>query len=96
MDILITYDVNTQDKDGRRRLRHVAKECKNFGQRVQYSVFECTISEVQMEVFRARLLNIIKSDEDSLRIYRFRGGREGTVESYGIDKYVDFNDPLIV
>jgi len=96
MDILITYDVNTLTKDGRKRLRHVAKECKNFGQRVQFSVFECSVDEMQMEIFRKRLLDIINKDEDSLRVYKFRGGRKDTVESYGINRYIDFTEPLII
>lgn len=96
MDILITYDVNTLTKEGRKRLRYVAKECKNFGQRVQFSVFECSVDEMQMEIFRKRLLDIINKDEDSLRVYKFRGGRKDTVESYGINRYIDFTEPLII
>lgn len=96
MDILVTYDVNTMTKQGRSRLRRVAKLCEGHGQRVQFSVFECTVSDTQMEVFRARLLKATEPSEDSLRIYTLRGGREGCVQSYGRDQYVNFQAPLIV
>jgi CRISPR-associated protein Cas2 len=96
MDILVTYDVNTLTKPGRARLRRVAKLCEGHGQRVQFSVFECTVNDAQMETFRARLLKAIEPSEDSLRIYTLRGGREGCAESHGHDKYVNFQDPLIV
>jgi len=96
MDILVTYDVNTLTKPGRARLRRVAKLCEGHGQRVQFSVFECTVNDAQMEAFRARLLKAIEATEDSLRIYTLRGGREGCIQSYGHDKYVDFQAPLII
>lgn len=96
MDILVTYDVNTLTKPGRTRLRRVAKLCEGHGQRVQFSVFECTVNETQMEAFRARLLKAIEPAEDSLRIYTLRGGREGCAQSYGRDQYVNFQDPLII
>lgn len=96
MDILVTYDVNTLTKSGRARLRRVAKLCEGHGQRVQFSVFECTVNDAQMETFRARLLKAIEASEDSLRIYTLRGGREGCVQSYGHDQYVNFQAPLII
>lgn len=96
MDILVTYDVSTETREGRKRLRHVARVCLDYGQRVQKSVFECTIDEMNMEILRARLLEIINKNEDSIRIYKLRGGRENTVESYGIDTYVDFEGPLVI
>lgn len=96
MDILVTYDVNTLTKPGRARLRRVAKLCEGHGQRVQFSVFECTVNEAQMETFRVRLLQAINPAEDSLRLYTLRGGREGCIQSYGRDQYVDFQAPLIV
>lgn len=95
MDILVAYDVNTESKAGRRRLRKVATACKDYGQRVQYSVFECSVSEAQMESLRERLLGILDEDEDNLRIYRLRAPREEFVECYGKDGYVSFDDPLI-
>ncbi len=96
MDLLITYDVNTLTKEGRRRLRRVAKVCTGFGQRVQFSVFECTVSETDYERLRQRVRAEIDSLEDSLRIYRLPGGRETLVESFGRDGYIDFTDPLII
>ena len=94
MDVLVTYDVNTKTKEGRRRLRRVATACKDFGQRVQYSVFECRVTEAQLESLRARLLKII-DEEDSLRIYRLYPPRDRNIESYGQDSYVSYEDPLI-
>jgi CRISPR-associated protein Cas2 len=97
MNILVTYDVGeTESKNGARRLRKVAILCKDYGQRVQFSVFECEIDEMQFEVFRAKLLKVIDLKLDSLRFYKLMGGRDRAVEAYGIDKYVDFNEPLIL
>ena len=96
MDILVTYDVNTLTKEGRRRLRKVAKLCEGHGQRVQFSVFECTVSDMQKERLVARLLDVIDRDEDSLRIYQLRGGREAVLEAWGRDTYVDFTGTLVI
>mgnify|MGYP005852075827 CR=1 FL=1 len=96
MDMLVTYDVNTETKAGRRRLHRVALVCKKYGQRVQWSVFECSVNDSQLERLRSELLKTIKEDEDSLRIYRLFGSREDCVESYGIDRYVDFKGPMVV
>ncbi len=95
MDVLVAYDVNTETKDGRRRLRRVAIVCKDFGQRVQYSVFECNVNEAQYESLKARLLDVMNEEEDSLRIYRLRSPRQETIESYGRDSYVSYDDPLV-
>jgi CRISPR-associated protein Cas2 len=94
-DILVCYDVNTQDAAGRRRLRQVAKTCTSYGQRVQLSVFECTVNEVQMLTLRKRLLGIIQTDCDSLRIYHLHGDRSAYLEAFGRDRYVDFDEPLV-
>lgn len=67
--VLITYDVSTQDAEGRKRLRKVAKECVNYGQRVQNSVFECMLDSSQLLLVKDRLLSIIDSKQDSLRFY---------------------------
>jgi len=96
MDILISYDVNTETKAGRRRLRRVAKLCTGYGQRVQYSVFECTVSETLFEQVKQRLLAEINPQEDSLRIYHLPGGRKNLAEAFGRDGYRDFSDPLIL
>jgi CRISPR-associated protein Cas2 len=96
MDMLITYDVNTETKEGRRRLYRVAQVCKKYGQRVQLSVFECSVNEAKLEQLRSDLLRIINKEEDSLRIYRLFGSRQDCLESYGIDRYVDFSGPMVV
>lgn len=95
MDVLVTYDVNTETREGRRRLRKVATICKDFGQRVQYSVFECRVNDAQLENLRARLLGVIAEEEDSIRICRLHPPREKNIESYGQNSYVSFEDPLI-
>ena len=96
LDVLVVYDVETTTDAGRSRLRKVAQICKNYGQRVQYSVFELRVTEGQLEGFEARLLEIINPDKDSLRIYVLHGGREKSLRHYGLDRYRDFDDPLIV
>jgi CRISPR-associated protein Cas2 len=96
MDVLVSYDVATGDAVGRRRLRKVAKVCVGYGQRVQKSVFECSVNELQMEELRDRLVKCIDEKKDSLRIYRLVEPREKHVESFGRDAYVDFDGPLVV
>ena len=96
MRILVTYDVATTTRPGRRRLRRVARVCCDYGQRVQYSVFECVVGEVEMVLLRERLLKEIEPSEDSLRIYRLPGELCETVEHYGLDRGFDFEEPLIV
>jgi CRISPR-associated protein Cas2 len=96
MHLLICYDVSTLTAAGRRRLRKVATACQNFGQRVQYSVFECTVSETNLERLRGRLLEIIDPTEDSLRIYHLGSRRHLVVETHGRDHYVDFEGPLVI
>ncbi|WP_119067375.1 CRISPR-associated endonuclease Cas2 [Rubrobacter indicoceani] len=95
MYILVTYDVNTETKAGRRRLRQVAVICKDFGQRVQFSVFECQVEPARYEEMKHRLTKTMNPDEDSLRIYRLPGQREQHIETYGVDRYVSFEEPLI-
>ena len=97
MNILVTYDVgDTESKAGQRRLRKLAIICKNFGQRVQLSVFECEISEAQFEAMKAQLLKAIDKNLDNLRFYKLMGSRDRAVEAYGVDRYIDFNEPLIL
>jgi CRISPR-associated protein Cas2 len=97
VNILVTYDVgDTESKAGARRLRRVAIACKDYGQRVQFSVFECEVNEMQFEVLRSRLLKVIDLKLDSVRFYKLMGGRDRAVEAYGVDKYVDFNEPMIL
>jgi len=96
MNILVTYDVSTPTPAGRRRLRHVAWTCLDFGQRVQASVFEYQVGENELVRLRARLLEEIDLKEDSLRLYRLTDNFEEVVESHGIDQRIDFDGPLIV
>jgi CRISPR-associated protein Cas2 len=96
MNILVTYDVATDSAAGRRRLRKVAQVCQDFGQRVQKSVFECSVNEMQHEEVIRRLLEIMKQDEDSLRVYRLIEPKDKHVEVYGIDTAVDFDEPLVL
>lgn len=95
MYILIGYDVNTETPAGKRRLRKVAEACQDYGQRVQWSLFECSVDSGQFEKLRARLLGIINEETDSLRIYKLHGDRADACESYGVDKYTDMEQPLL-
>jgi CRISPR-associated protein Cas2 len=95
-DYLVSYDVNTEDKEGRNRLARVAKACKNFGQRVQYSVFECSVNDMEYEKLRSKLVSIIDPERDSLRIYRLKGLRSDYIESHGLDRYIDFEDDTLI
>jgi len=96
MDILVCYDVRTETREGRKRLRQLAKVCEDYGQRVQYSVFECSIDDALFTRFLARCRKVVNVGEDSLRIYRLRGGRKDSVTVLGRDGYVDFTAPLVV
>jgi CRISPR-associated protein Cas2 len=95
MYVLVAYDVNTLTAKGRRRLRKVAKACEGKGQRVQYSVFECSVNETDFARLRIELLDIVDPEEDSLRFYFLRGPREEVVEAHGRDSYLDYHGPLI-
>lgn len=96
MWILVTYDVSTETRDGRARLRRVAKTCEDYGQRVQKSVFECTVSDTTFIEMKARLLDIMDENEDSIRFYKLPNERKKRVEEYGITNVIDFTGPLLV
>ena len=83
MLILITYDVNTEDAAGRKRLRHVAKLCVNYGQRVQNSVFECLVDPSQCRLLQVKLLEAIDSEKDSLRFYYLGDRYQSRIEHFG-------------
>lgn len=83
MLVLITYDVNTEDAKGKTRLRKVAKQCVNYGQRVQNSVFECILDPAQCKLLKAQLLEIIDEEKDSLRFYYLGKHYESKIEHYG-------------
>ena len=95
MLILITNDVNTQDKEGRRRLRRVAKQCLNYGVRVQNSVFECIVDNSQYLILKKKLLEEIDDEKDSLRFYNIGNSHKAKVEHIGIKESIDVEKPLI-
>lgn len=80
---LITYDVNTENSEGRKRLRRVAKHCVNYGQRVQNSVFECVADSATMEKIKSELVGLIDPERDSLRFYSLGNNYHGKIEHYG-------------
>lgn len=84
MLVLITYDVNTEDSEGRRRLRKIAKECTNYGQRVQNSVFECLVDAAQYKLLQHKLKLIMDESKDSLRFYILGNNYKTKIEHYGI------------
>jgi len=92
----VTYDVSTETSQGRKRLRKVAQICLNFGQRVQKSVFECTVNQVQYEELRFQLVKCVNLKEDSLRLYRLREPKDRYVEHFGLNKPMDLDEPLIL
>ncbi len=96
MLIIVTYDVSTETREGRRRLRRVAKICESTGQRVQKSVFECKINLMQYEELERRLLAEIDEREDNLRLYRMTEPVDLHVKEFGKFKAVDFDGSLIV
>ena len=96
MLVLVCYDVNTETKEGRRRLRRVAKVCESTGQRVQKSVFECQLDLAQFEVLERKLLVEINGKQDCLRLYRMPETRGFEVLEHGIFKAVDFDGPLVL
>lgn len=93
---LITYDVSTTTPAGRRRLRHAAQACKDYGQRVQKSVFECLVGPPEWVLLREKLLEIIDPAEDSLRLYPLDENARSRIEHVGRNEPVDFEGPLII
>lgn len=96
MLILITYDVETVDKPGQRRLRRVAQACEDYGTRAQKSVFECHVNQQQWALLRDRLLREVKLEKDSLRFYFLDERAVQRIEHHGAAKPVDLTAPLIV
>lgn len=95
MLILITYDVNTETSAGRSRLRKVVKQCVNYGQRVQNSVFECQVDAVKYREIKAVLEKIVDKDTDSLRFYNLGDKYKNKVEHIGAKPSFDVTEPLI-
>ena len=96
MMVLITYDIVTRNPKGAKRLRKVAKICKDYGQRVQYSVFECSLEPDKWVVMRQKLIEEIKEEEDSLRFYFLGSNWKKRVEHIGAKAGYDVEGPLIV
>lgn len=96
MLVLITYDVNTETAAGRKRLRKVAKQCTNYGRRVQNSVFECILDNAQCLALKAILTDIIDDSVDSLRFYYLGNKYRTKVEHIGVDRGIVADDTLIL
>ncbi len=96
MLVLVTYDVNTLEDGGKKRLRQVARACEDYGQRVQFSVFEIEVDPAQWTRLRARLEGIIRPELDSLRYYYLGSNWARRVEHVGAKPAKDLNGPLIV
>ncbi len=96
MFILVSYDVTTVDKEGRRRLRKVADACQSYGQRVQDSVFECVVEPAQWVQLRQRLIDTADLQQDSLRFYFLGSNWRRRVEHLGVKPSIDPEAPLIV
>ncbi len=95
MLVLITYDVNTQDKEGRKRLRKVAKQCVNYGIRVQNSVFECVVNASQCRELKNKLIREIDDEKDSLRFYYLGDKYKTKIEHVGAKETINVDEPLI-
>ena len=96
MLVLITYDVNTEDSAGRKRLRLIAKQCVNYGQRVQNSVFECALDAAQCKQLQAKLLAIMDEKKDSLRFYYLGNSYKTKIEHFGAKAGYDPQGVLMV
>ena len=96
MLVLITYDVNTETVSGKKRLRKVAKQCENYGRRVQNSVFECILDQAQSVVLKQRLIDIIDENVDSLRFYYLGNKYQTKVEHVGVEHGIAVDQPLIL
>ena len=96
MLVLITYDVSTQDAAGKSRLRKVAKECVNYGQRVQNSVFECILDSSQLLLLKDKLVSMINEQEDSLRFYYLGNKYQTKVEHFGVKTSYEAEGTLII
>jgi CRISPR-associated protein Cas2 len=96
MLVIVCYDVNTETREGRRRLRRVAKACEGVGQRVQKSVFECQVELARMETLERKLLDLMDLEQDCLRLYRLADTRGCEVREHGKFKATDFDAPLVL
>ena len=95
MFVLVSYDVRTEDTEGQKRLRRISKTCQNYGQRVQYSVFECIVDPGQWAVLRSRLIDEMDPEKDSLRFYFLGSNWRRRVEHVGAKRTLDQEGPLV-
>lgn len=95
MLVLITYDVNTEDPQGRKRLSKVAKQCVNYGVRVQNSVFECVVDPAKCLEIKQKLSDIIDKSKDSLRFYYLGDNYKTKIEHIGAKETIKVDEPLI-
>lgn len=96
MMVLVSYDVSTSSASGERRLRRLAKACRDYGQRVQYSVFEIEVDYAQWTFLKNRLCQLIDPEQDSLRFYYLGRNWQNKVEHVGAKPGLDLNGPLIL
>ena len=96
MYILVTYDVNTEEKEGKKRLYRVARMCKDYGCRVQNSVFECTVTEVQFLELKAKLEKLIDTKNDSIRMYYLNRNDNRRIVTLGKDTSIDVEGTIIL
>ncbi len=96
MLVLITYDVNTEDAAGRKRLRQIARQCVNYGQRVQNSVFECLLDAAQCRLLQAKLCELMDPERDSLRFYYLGKKYENRIEHFGSKASYDPEGTLMI
>ena len=96
MLVVVAYDVNTEDAAGQRRLRKLAKQCVNCGQRVQNSVFECDLDAAQYRVLKARLCEIMDPEKDSLRFYNLGNSYRNRIEHFGVKQGYDAEGVLMI
>lgn len=96
MYILVTYDVETIDKDGKKRLRKIAKICQNYGQRVQNSVFECRINEQEYLLLKSEIMKKMDAKKDSVRFYRLGTKYKEKIEHFGVKEPYNFEEAFII
>jgi CRISPR-associated protein Cas2 len=96
MMVLISYDIMVSSEDGPKRLRKIAKECTNFGQRVQYSVFECILDPAQWILLKHRIESIMNKEKDSLRYYYLGSNWSNKIEHVGAKETIDLQGPLLI
>ena len=96
MLVLISYDVNTEDAEGRKRLRQIAKQCVNYGQRVQNSVFECLVDAAQCKKLQHKLCSLMNKEKDSLRFYYLGNRYQSKIDHFGCKSAYMPEDPILL